>query len=107
MKKKLTMLKPEQKFGMLVYDEIFLCESLSVNSQTLTYAGLEDFGGECNPSDLKANHGLVFLFNSFTANFTQPIAIFASAGPVKGIIKNICFIVCGNLYVCILTTYCL
>ncbi|KAE9522969.1 hypothetical protein AGLY_016600 [Aphis glycines] len=61
MKKKLTMLKLEQKFGMLVYDGIFLREILSVNSQTLTYAGLEDFGGEFSPSDLKANHVLAQL----------------------------------------------
>lgn len=85
MKKKLAMLRPEQKYGMLVFDEIFLRESLSVNSQTLTYAGLENFDGELNSTGRKANHGLVLLFNSLAAKFTQPIAVFASAGPVKGI----------------------
>lgn len=78
------MLSKEQKHGMLVFDEIFLRESLQVNSQTLTYSGLENFGGEIENSGLKANHGLVFLFQSLAANFTQPIAVFAANGPVKG-----------------------
>jgi len=63
----------------------FLRESLSVNSQTLTYAGLENFDGEFNSTGRKANHGLVLLFNSLAAKFAQTIAVFASAGPVEGI----------------------
>lgn len=78
------MLSKEQKHGMLVFDEIFLRESLPVNSQNLTYSGLENFGGEIESLGLKANHGLVFLFQSLGGNFTQPIAVFASNGPVKG-----------------------
>lgn len=35
---------------MLVFDEIFLRESFNVNSQTLTYSGLEDFGSEIDSS---------------------------------------------------------
>lgn len=70
---------------MLVYDEMFFRESLNVNSQTLTYCGLEDFSGEADSSELKANHALVFMFQSLALNFTQPIAVFASHGPVKGI----------------------
>lgn len=97
-KKKVAMLKKEEKHGVLVFDEIFLRESLQVNSQTLTYSGLENFGGEIESSGLKANHGLVFLFQSLGANFTQPIAVFASNGPVKGlvlaqlVIKAICLL---------------
>ncbi|KAF0688905.1 DDE-1 domain-containing protein, partial [Aphis craccivora] len=85
-KKKVAMLKKEEKHGVLVFDEIFLRESLQVNSQTLTYSGLENFGREIKSSGLKANHGLVFLFQSLGANFTQPIAVFASNGPVKGLV---------------------
>jgi len=83
-KKKIKMLRPEQRRGMLLFDEIFVRESINVDSQNLTYKGLEDFGGEVPTSGLKANYGLVFVFQSFSANFTQPIAIFASRGPVKG-----------------------
>lgn len=59
---KISLLSKEQKYGMLVFDEIFLYESLQVNSQTLTYSGLENFGGEIESSRSKANHCLVFLF---------------------------------------------
>lgn len=58
----MSLLRPEQRHGMLVFDNIFLRESLRVDSQTLTYIGLEDFGGEVSTTGLKANHGLVFLF---------------------------------------------
>lgn len=84
LKKKLLMLEPQQRHCMLVFDEIFLRECISVNSQTLTYSGMEDFGGEVIGSGLKANHGLVFVFQSLAANFVQPIAVFTSRGPVKG-----------------------
>ncbi|CAI6359919.1 unnamed protein product [Macrosiphum euphorbiae] len=50
--------------------------------------GLEDYGGEvpCEEGrDKKANHGLVFMWQSLAENFTQPIAVFASNGPVKGV----------------------
>lgn len=63
-KKKIGILRSEQKHGMLVFDEMFLRESLNANSQTLTYCGLEDFGGEVDSSELKANHALVFMFQS-------------------------------------------
>jgi len=78
------MLSKEQKHGMLVFDEIFLRKSLQVSSQKLTYASLENFGGKIESSGLKANHSLVFLFQSLAGNFTQPIGVFASNGPVKG-----------------------
>lgn len=51
---------------------------------------LEDFGEEIESkkdSDKKANHGLVLMWQSLAENFVQPIAVFASHGPVKGIIQ--------------------
>lgn len=54
-----------QKIGILLLDEMFLRESLSVNSRTLTYSGLEDYGDEIQSnknSNQKANHGLVFMW---------------------------------------------
>lgn len=75
----------KQKQGILVLDEVFLRESISVNSQTLTYIGLEDFGDELeNKSSQKANHALVFMWQSLADNVVQPIAVFASKGSVKG-----------------------
>jgi len=47
---------------------------------------LEDFGGELPSRDTeKADNGLVFMWSSLTDGFIQPIAVFASKGPVKGI----------------------
>lgn len=74
-----------QKKGILLLDEIYLRSSISVNSRTLTYSGLEDFGGELtNRENEKADHGLVFMWASLADSFTQPIAVFASKGPVEG-----------------------
>lgn len=87
LKKKFSSKSDHQKKGVILLDEMFLRESLSVNSRSLTYIGLEDFGNEelvRKNSSLKANHGLVFMWSSLTENMVQPIAVFASAGPVKG-----------------------
>lgn len=77
-----------QKVGILSLDEVFLRESINVNSRSLSYTGLEDFGNELTtkPTNTeKANHGLVLMWQSLADNFTQPIAVFASKGSVKGI----------------------
>lgn len=64
---------------------MFLRESISVNSGTLTYMGIEDFGGEINTEGSnRENHALVLMWQSLAENVTQPIAVFASHGTVKG-----------------------
>ncbi|XP_029347311.1 uncharacterized protein LOC115034437 [Acyrthosiphon pisum] len=87
-KKKFSGKTEYQKKGIIVLDEIFLRTSIAVNSRTLTYSGLEDFGDDEDiktKSTDKADHGLVLMWQSLAENFTQPIAVFASKGPVKGI----------------------
>lgn len=44
LKKKFANKTEFQRKMILVFDEIFLRESISVNTRTLTYIGLEDFG---------------------------------------------------------------
>lgn len=91
-KKKVSFLSKIQKHGMLVFDEIMLRESVCVNSTSLTYMGLENFGNELpskNDTNTKANYGLVFAFQSLSANFFQPIGVFLSKGSVKGTINLI------------------
>lgn len=86
LKKKMLSKSDYQKKGILLLDEVYLRSSISVNSRTLSYSGLEDFGGELPSRDTeKADHGLVFMWSSLADSFTQPIAVFASKGPVKGI----------------------
>jgi len=88
LEKKCNFKSEHQKLGCLIYDEIFLRESISVNSRSLTYIGLQYYGDEIltkiNSSE-KANHALVIMWQSLADNFTQPIAVFLdSKGPVKG-----------------------
>lgn len=45
-KKKLNLLNEKEKHGILLFDEIFLRESISVDTKSLTYLGLENFGNE-------------------------------------------------------------
>ncbi|KAL4142571.1 hypothetical protein QTP88_005006 [Uroleucon formosanum] len=42
------------------------------------------WGRTSNRDTEKADHGLVFIWSSLADNFTQPIAVFAFKGPVKG-----------------------
>lgn len=108
-KKKIFILSNEQKHGMLLFDEIMLRECIHVNSSTLTYSGLENLG-KYYPQDqntsLKANHGLVFMFQSLSANFCQPIGVFASKGTVSGLklypmIICLCIILLNLTFVCV------
>lgn len=85
LKKKFSTKSEQERQGVLVLDEVFLRESISLNSRTLTYSGLEDFGVEIDTEGTsKANHALVFMWQSLADNLVQPIAMFASKGPVKG-----------------------
>jgi len=87
LKKKFSTKNKFQRKGILLLDEMFLRESISVNSRTLTYTKLEDCGDEIeskHKSNLKANHGLVFMWQSLGENVAQPVAVFALHGPVKG-----------------------
>lgn len=86
LKKKVFNKTDHQRKVILVFDEIFLRESISVNTRTLTYLGLEDFGeGFETKENKKANHGLVLMIQSLADNVHMPIAVFASNGSIKGL----------------------
>lgn len=75
------------KHGALLIDEMSTRQSVSVKRQNLTYTGLVDFGEDGPQSNNvyeKANHALTMMFQPFADNYTQPIAVFASSGPVNG-----------------------
>lgn len=73
-----------EKKVTLVFDEIFLRESLGVNTKNLTYLGLEDLGDDFDNKAELANHALVLMIQSLAESLHQPIAVFASIGPIKG-----------------------
>jgi len=86
LKKKMLSKTEKQKKGILLIDEVLLRSSISVNSRTITYTDLDDFGGELPSRETeKADHSLVFIWSSLADNFSQPIAVFAPKGPVKGL----------------------
>lgn len=75
-----------QKHGILLVDEISVRESITVCSKSLTYRGLVDHGEDYKASDIneKATSGLVFMFQPLADSYSQPVAVFASRGPVVG-----------------------
>ncbi|XP_044265487.1 uncharacterized protein LOC123011865 [Tribolium madens] len=84
-----VVLEKFQRHGILMFDEIQVRESVSVNSKKLTYVGLSDFGNDMLEKhgldfNEKATHALVFMFQSLADRYTQPIGVFASKGPVDG-----------------------
>lgn len=86
LKKKFECKTDYQRKVILVFDEIFLRESINVNTRSLSYSGLADFGeGFETRTPEKANHALVLMIQGLADSFHQPIAVFASKGPVKGI----------------------
>lgn len=107
---KLALAKKEekQKHGVILLDEIHLRESINVNSKNLTYTGLIDFGSEGIPSfnlDEKADHGLVIMFQPLADFYSQPVAVFASKGPVSGevlaqLIIKVHMMQCKSIYIC-------
>lgn len=87
LKKKFETKTDHQKKGILVFDEIFLRQSLSVNTRSLTYLGLQDYGDGLDikiQGSEKADHALVLMLQTLADSIHQPIAVFTSKGSVKG-----------------------
>lgn len=71
----------------MLANKIFLRSSISVNSHTLTYAGLESVSGKIPSVELeKVDHGLVIMWASLANNFTPLVVVFAyKVNLMKGI----------------------
>lgn len=84
--KKVERMTDTAKHGVLLFDAVHLRKSLHVNSSTLTYSGLEDFGNDISGVGHKelADNALVFMFQSLGSNFYQTIGCFVSKSEVKG-----------------------
>lgn len=91
----------EERDGIIMLDEMKTRKGLLLDQNTMKYKGLSDFGFEESPQDITqdmANYGLVIAFRPLNDNYTQPIAVFASNGPVTGdvltklLIEAICFL---------------
>lgn len=78
---------PLQRHGVLALDEISVRKSVAVCSRNLTYVGLTDLGEDkLQSTDMndQATHGLVLMFQPIADKKAQPIAVFASKGPIHG-----------------------
>jgi len=70
----------------------FWLRTFRTTSLGTTYNSLEEYGDEFKPKTLeKANHALVLMIQGLADRLHQPIAMFASKGPVKGNYKCLCF----------------
>lgn len=75
------------RHGLLAIDEIGTRKGLLLDTASMSYKRLEDFGDGAPQTNLseQADHGLVILFQPLAADFVQPVAVFASKGPTNGI----------------------
>lgn len=85
--KRVETMSSMDKHGVLLFDSVNLCKSLHVNTSTLTYTGLEDYGNDLSKDSHKdyADHALVFMFQSLSSTFYQTIGVFASKNEVNGL----------------------
>ncbi|KAH9383950.1 hypothetical protein HPB48_025894 [Haemaphysalis longicornis] len=88
LKTKLDSKTDFERHGMLLFDEILVRERKSVNSKTLTYTGLVDYGEKDQQCSELANHALVFMFCPFGDSYAQPIGVFASKGATKATVLS-------------------
>ncbi|KAJ3640484.1 hypothetical protein Zmor_003778 [Zophobas morio] len=94
LKKKLEKKRPFQRHAVLLFDEMQVRESVEVESRNLTYIGLADFGDDehkkkATTINEKASHALVFMIQAIGDSYTQPIGVFASKGPVDGMLDHV------------------
>ena len=99
---RLSQLPEILRHGILLLDEIGTRKNVRLDPQKMKLLGLTDLGDEeLNKSvdvNDKADHGLVFMFQPLMKSFSQPIAVFASKGPVNGgtlaklIVQAICLL---------------
>jgi len=87
-KKKMNSKTDQQKYGVLVFDEMSVRKSLKTDPKTLRYQGVVDFGEDdisSTNNEALADHALVFDFSSLCESYFQPIGCFAAKGATNGV----------------------
>uniref|UniRef100_T1JC68 Transposable element P transposase-like RNase H domain-containing protein n=1 Tax=Strigamia maritima TaxID=126957 RepID=T1JC68_STRMM len=75
-----------EQFGVLIFDEVKLRETVNYEKSSQSFSGFVDFG-DFTPEESKtqlANHALVFLFVPLLEKWVQPVACFAARGATSG-----------------------
>jgi Transposase protein len=97
-----------ERYGILMFDEIHLREGMRFSSKVLEFDGLVDFG-EFTPSAQRkqmADTGLVFMYRPIRDGWVQTVGLFLSKGPTpasvlsKLILKLIIALESHGLWVC-------
>ena len=71
---------------VLLLDEMSTRKNLLLDQKTMTMKGVADLGDNV-PKDINtqmADHALVLMFQPLYEDYSQPIAVFASNGPMPG-----------------------
>lgn len=79
-------LKPHERWGCLLWDEITIKKDLRFDTRSLKWKGIVDYGGATKimvPNGL-SDHVLVFVFRPFLGSWIQPFAWFATKGGASG-----------------------
>jgi len=87
-KKKINLKTQQQKYGVLIFDEMIVRKSLKTDPKTLRYQGVVDFGNDdiaSTKNEALADHALVFGFSSLRENYFQPIGCFAAKGATNDV----------------------
>ena len=76
----------KQLHGVLLLDEMSTRKNLLLDQKTMTFKGVTDLGDDApkNVETEMADHALVLIFQPLYENYSQPISVFASNGPVHG-----------------------
>ncbi|XP_043483110.1 uncharacterized protein LOC122511737 isoform X2 [Leptopilina heterotoma] len=74
------------RHGILLLDEISTRKNVRLNTKTMEFSGLTDFGDNNSTTTVneQADHGLVLMYHPLMESFAQPIAVCTSKGPVSG-----------------------
>ena len=87
LKRNLDEMPEYARDALIAVDEIGTRKGLLLDSNTMTYKVVEDFGDGAINTNVKeqADHGLVLLLQPLAADFDQPFAVFSSKGPTNGL----------------------
>ncbi|XP_043473387.1 uncharacterized protein LOC122505674 [Leptopilina heterotoma] len=86
LKKKGEAMKPEDRRGVLVLDEMSISEGVNFDTEKLSVMGFTDLG-DYTPDHQKterADHALILIFQPFRGKWVQNIAAFLSKGAANG-----------------------
>uniref|UniRef100_A0A6P7GZL7 Uncharacterized protein LOC114348444 n=1 Tax=Diabrotica virgifera virgifera TaxID=50390 RepID=A0A6P7GZL7_DIAVI len=95
-KKKSLYMKPEERRGTLLVDEMKLTQAVVFNTKTLQVHGFTDLGKytPLHQRNTKGDHALVMMFQPFRGHWIQSLACFLSKGCASATVLHHLIIEC-------------